>query len=393
MLEKINNRLDQAIANLDKENMEELFPLILDDLRYILINLKSEEESLTPGEKFENGAAISKKVTEYLAKLGTVYLKKVYGIDIEVINCDDYNLSTAGAGYNSKDGKIYYTDFGAILSKQTDLSFLHTTLHEGRHKMQHDQYKTDDLLNFEPHMLRILIENLLEDSMHDNNRQFYQDNYDRLLGENDAEIFSRYEIFNLIRKLMTVYLKETNQTESEIDEILMLKANHIDYIFKTVLQKENFNINKKVEEELYDSEMISDNYDINGQKVDRLITLDKYIKAHPEYQEEYPVLRLLFNGSTPKTYEEIISEKEMYKQNRTPEEQEHIDKMYAEIISLNPILALHHALATNDIYMLKVYLYNHPTILTEYADEIQTLRAKYPVLEQIINEINPKNTI
>lgn len=40
MLEKINNRLDQAIANLDKESMKELFPLILDDLGYILISLK-----------------------------------------------------------------------------------------------------------------------------------------------------------------------------------------------------------------------------------------------------------------------------------------------------------------------------------------------------------------
>lgn len=259
--------------------------------------------------------------------------------------------------------------------------------------MQYDQYETDDLLKFEPHMLRLLKENLLEESLHDNNRQFYQENYDRLFGENEAEMFSKYEIYNFIRKLMTVYLKETNQKENEVDEILMLKANHIDYIFKTILQKENFNINKKVAQELYDAEMISDTYSKDGQQVDRLIMIDKYIKAHPEFQEKYPVLRLLFSGNTPKSYEEIIAEREMYKQNRSKEEQEHIDKMYDEIISLDPILALSHALATNDIYMLKVYLYNHPTILTKYADEIQALRAKYPVLEQIINEINPKNTI
>ena len=103
--------------------MEEMFPLILDDLGYILINLKFEEDSLSPVEKFQNGADLTKKVTEYLAKLGTVYFKKVYGIDIKIINCDDYGLATAGAGYSSKDGNIYYTDFGAILSKQTDLSF------------------------------------------------------------------------------------------------------------------------------------------------------------------------------------------------------------------------------------------------------------------------------
>ena len=127
MLEKINNRLDQAIANLDKESMEEMFPLILDDLGYILINLKFEEDSLSPVEKFQNGADLTKKVTEYLAKLGTVYFKKVYGIDIKVINCDDYGLATAGAGYNSKDGNIITSKnngkdyFGKII--KLDLKF------------------------------------------------------------------------------------------------------------------------------------------------------------------------------------------------------------------------------------------------------------------------------
>lgn len=393
MLEKIYSRLDQAIANLDKESLKELFPLILEDLRYILISIKMQEESLTPVESFNNGAKISKKVTEYLAKLGIVYFKQVYGIDIKVINCNDYGLATAGAGYNREDGNIYYTDFGALLSKQTDLSFLHTTLHEGRHKVQHDQFKADNLFEFEPHMLRLLKENLLEDSLHDNNRQFYQENYDCLFGENDAELFARYESFNFIRKLMTAYLKETNQTENEVDEILMLKAEHIDYMFKTVLQKENFNINTKVEEELYNAEMIRDTYNKDGQKVDRLIMIDKYMKAHPEFQEKYPVLSLLFNGSTPKTYEEIIADREMYKQNRSSEEQEYIDKMYEEIISLDPILALSHALKNNDIYTVKLYLYHHPTIVTEYPNEIQLLREKYPELNPIINEITPKNTI
>lgn len=393
MLDKIYNRLDVATANLDNENIEELFPLILEDLRYILIRLEFEKDMLSEVESFEHGAAISKKVTAYLAKLGIVYFKQVYGIDITIINSDDFSLATAGGGYNEKDGNIYYSDFGALLSSQTQLSFLHTALHEGRHKIQHDQYKTEDLMTFEPHMLRILKENLLEDSLHENNRQFYLDNYDRMLGENDAEIFARYEIHNFIRKLMSVYLSKTNQTEAEVDEILMLKAEHISYMFSTILQKENFNIDSKVQTEIYDSELITDTYNKDGQKVDRLITIDKYIKAHPEHQEEYPVLRLLFNGRTPKTYEEIIADREAYKQNRTEEEQRHIDKMYAEIISLDPILFLTNALVNNDIYMVKVFLIKHPTVVTEYANEIQDLKEKYSNFGPILNEIIPKNTI
>lgn len=36
MLDKINKRLDNAINNLDNDNFIQLYPLILDDLYYIL---------------------------------------------------------------------------------------------------------------------------------------------------------------------------------------------------------------------------------------------------------------------------------------------------------------------------------------------------------------------
>lgn len=40
MLDKINNRLDIALNNLNNDNFEELFPIILDDLEYILSDYK-----------------------------------------------------------------------------------------------------------------------------------------------------------------------------------------------------------------------------------------------------------------------------------------------------------------------------------------------------------------
>ena len=44
MRKRIIEKLDTAIRNMDNDNFEELFPIILDDLTYILIDLKKDED-------------------------------------------------------------------------------------------------------------------------------------------------------------------------------------------------------------------------------------------------------------------------------------------------------------------------------------------------------------
>ena len=78
MLDKINNRLDKAINNLDIENIEELFPIMLEDLEYILEGLNIDEEKLTPSESFMNGVSLTEKKLAYFGKLAVLYFKEMY---------------------------------------------------------------------------------------------------------------------------------------------------------------------------------------------------------------------------------------------------------------------------------------------------------------------------
>lgn len=103
----------------------------------------------------------------------------------------------------------------------------------------------------------------------------------------------------------------------------------------------------------------------------------KFIKLHPELQEKYPLLRLLFNGTQPKTYEEIIDDKEAMKYNKSLEDGQKIESIYKVIIETDPILALTDRIVRNDDEAVSEYLKLHPTLLTEYKDEIEKLKVKY----------------
>lgn len=377
MLEKINGRLDTAINNLDNENFEELFPMILDDLKYILSDFRGERDKLSAKEQFEQGTSLKSKINVYFGKLAKLYFKMMYEMNINIVNSSDYNLAMAGGGYNSNDDKIYYSDFGALLASTSDLSFLHTCLHEGRHKMQHDTYKSEDLISFPPYMLRLLKENLLDNSLLANNRKFYSDNYFILFTENDAEIFARREVNSFIRNLMNLYLKSSNKKENDIDDNLMFKISDINQLFNSILKKEEFNIDAEVESQIYDSKLIIGDFIIDEQSVSRMIATDKFIKANPELQEQYPILKLLFNGKTPKSYDEIMADLTAFKENKTIEEQNLIDDIYKEIIISDPILLLSDILAKGDINYFNRILETYPMIFNEYPEEIRTLNEKY----------------
>lgn len=377
MLENINKRLDVAIGNLDNDNFQDLFPMILDDLEYILIDFKNDRDKLSSEEQFMHSSDLRSKINVYMAKLAKVYFKFAYGIELNIINSSDYNLSMAGGGYNKNDGNIYYSDFGALLSTTSDLSFLHTCMHEGRHKVQHDAYKSDDLLSFPPHMLRLLKENLLDDSLPEDNRKFYSDNYYILFTENDAEIFARDEVHCFIKNMMQLYLKASNKREEDIDDNLMFKISEMNQLFNIILKKEEFNINEDIATQIYNSTIIKGSYSITGQQIDRIVATDKYIKTNPELQEQYPILRLLFNGKVPKSYDEIIADLEKFKEGKTEEEKMQIDNLYEEIITSDPILLLSDLLAKGQTFALDDFLKLYPTVISEYPEELKLLDEKY----------------
>ena len=220
MLDRINNRLDIALNNLNNDNFEELFPIILDDLEYILSDYKKDKEKLTSVEQFMHGIEFHDKIVLYYIELSKIYMKKIYGIDLTFVETDDYSFATAGGGYNAEDDKIYYSKFGSTLAQKSDLTFLHVCLHEARHKMQQDTYTSNDIFSFPSYMLRFLKEVLLENSLQENNRKFYTDNYEILFIENDAEIFAKKEISILVYNLYNLYINLYNKTSGESNELL-----------------------------------------------------------------------------------------------------------------------------------------------------------------------------
>lgn len=389
MKETIIERLDIAIRNMNNKNFEELFPIILDDLKYILVDFKNDMDKLSEEELFECGTVFNNKIYSYIAKLAKIYFKVIYGFDINIINSKDYQLAIIAGGFNRNDGNIYYSDFGITLSLKSNLTFLHTCLHEGRHKMQHDFYKSNELLLFPPYMLRLLKENLLETELKENNREFYRTNYNILFTENDAEIFAKREIHNFIKNMTQMYMKLYNKSPKEMKDLL-IKISVIDNLFTNILTTESFEINSEISSQIYDHNSINCHYVILGKQEDRLIIIDKYIKEHPELQNQYPILKLLFNGNNSKSYGEIINDKANIKANRSLEEQRQIDELYKEIILSDPILALTEKLEKGDIKEVQEYLDLHPTITSEYPEEINALNKKYDYFSTVVSNQHAK---
>lgn len=375
MIEQMINRLEQAKNNLNNEDFLTLFPIMLNDLEYIIKGYKEDEEKLSPEDRFMNGTTITKLRIQYLAELAKLYFNLRYNVKLKIVNSNEYSLALASGGYKETDDTIYYSDFGVILSQQSELSFLHTCLHEGRHKLQHQMYKSNDILSIPPYMLRLLKEDILQSILPGKNRAFYLDNYSILFTENDAEIFAREEIHNFINYLTEIYV-ELNPDSKKDDEIIK-QANEMNDLFEEVLKTEEFRIDPVVESQIYEGEIINSNYQIEGATLDRLIMLDKCIKHNPNLQHQFPILKLLFNGDIPKNYEEIISEKDSLKVGKTEDEQQHIDELYEEIIRLDPILTLTEKLELGDLEYVQEYLLAHPTISEEYKYEIADLREKY----------------
>ncbi len=376
MIDSIMHRLDKTISNLSSGSFVEIFPLILEDLEYILINYKNDKKKLPPDVEFEFGIALTEKIHEYYAKLAKVYVKEIYGMDMNIILENKYSLSGAGGGYNSQDGNMYYSTMGALLATKSDLSFLHTCLHEACHKLQHRVYMADKPVLFPPHMLKILRESLLEESLTENNREFYTSNYTMLFAENDAENFARKNIYNFIDNLFSLYKRRSNKSSIDMMKFLP-KVMKIKDAFVKVLRDEEFRLDPEIIQQLYGENMLNGDYTFHNHQVDKLILIDKYIKFHPELQNQYPILRLLFVENRVKNYEEILQDWDNQKRNLNQQGQQKIDALYEEIIRLDPILMITSLLEKNDNQSVRDFIDLHPTIFEEYPVEMAELTEKY----------------
>ena len=372
--EKIKEKLEKAIENLEKykNNYEMLYPLILKDLYYVLKQVDDDAKELSSVDNFMHGVDIVKLQMKYIAELTSIYVKYMYKEDVIITEDHENQLQGLATGaYDEKQNKIYYNFFGSLLNKKGNLNFLHTCLHEVRHYIQYRNFYETDFYNFDPKMLIILKEIILLDCIKDNN-EFYTENYKITFSENDAEIFAFEELTNFINNLHNLYLKQTRTNlnlEGEKDILIS--------IFKEEIKKEtSSSFDKNVVKQIKEIKNIMGDYTLNGEKKDKLILLDKNLKNHPELQGKYPILKLLFNGNNPKTYEEIIHDIEVIKVNKTKEQIKKIEKLYEYIIETDPVLALKDRFKNQKYSAANVYLMIHPSIQEEYSKEAESISDK-----------------
>lgn len=387
-VEKIKARIDQALKNINNDNLETAFPCILDDLYYILYLHKLDVNQLSAGEQFEYGYNFSCKIIDYLGMLVSKYLKAVYQLDLKIVNKEGYNMTVCAGGYDRKTDKMYYSYFGSTLSNNGQLGFLFTCLHEARHKVQNDLSKNPNGIFTDPRMILLVKEEALENSLIENNRQFYQDNYLDIFYENDAEIFAKSEITVFLNNLFKQYTKLVQSSGKEVSRDIVDKKNKVNTLINMeLLQINSLFTNEEIVKQLNGDTPIVGYYQVNNEDKDKLIIMDKYIKAHPEMKEKYPILQIIFHGDRVKTYEELMQDKE---QLLLQGNIKNIELLFYYIIETDPILALKDRLIKGSVDDVKQYLALHPTLLREYYDEISILKEQFPELNNFLNNGSKK---
>ena len=78
-----------------------------------------------------------------------------------------------------------------------------------------------------------------------------------------------------------------------------------------------------------------------------------------------------------KTYEELMEDIIILKENKSIEEQQQIDALFNEIILSDPILLLTDFLVKGDLESVSRFMERYPTITSEYPEEIESLKNKY----------------
>lgn len=380
----IVNKINQMIKNIKQKDIISNFPEILNDLHYIYYTLEQDESKLDDVDIFMNGPNIDKKVIEYFSIFTQKYIKFKYNTDIEIELHEDYNLATASGAYDCKDNKIKYATLGILIGKINTSSYLHTFLHEAKHKMQHDSYsKTNakDFLSNSENAVILAKEFAYGKGKENDNGEFYMSNYNNLYVETDAEIFSHNTIKTMLMEMFVEYKKQSKAvTTDELRIHLSLVQNKMKKNSLEIQEKRKERMNLNIVNECYGIKPITSSYVYQGEEIDKLIALDKYIKNNPEIQETMPIFKLIFNENVPKTYDEINIDKQRLI-GAYPEKRKQIIEIYNNIIKSDPILYLTYLVENNQTNEVIKFVENHNTIFLEYPEEIEKIINKYWVQE------------
>ena len=350
---KCINKLYDMIQKLPKK-----YPNIDEDINYIWNILPDEMEAISRKQLVNVNYRINELVIIYLMELAILY--KNVEVNYEI---DEMTLLTGTAAYDHENNRILLSVLGMMLKAENTTSYLHTIIHELRHKQQHKFYGEEDIeeiIKYDPQMILVLKHHIYDKYHSSNNREFYSNNYHKLYSEIDAEENAFTSIENLVNDL----IKDNKLKDQILDDLKDIK--------------EISNINPQASTELNSSEPIRTYLRVHGKREDSIILIDKFIKENPVLPDNYKPLKLLFNGYIPKTYEEIIKDRnELLKKYKDQDYFDNIYRLYQNIIKTDPMYQLRDHLSNNSIEEGYNFIAIHPNLSAEYQDEFMDTIIRY----------------
>ena len=346
------------------KNLPNNYPNIEEDINYIWNTLPEEMENFSYDELVDNNYKINELVITYLLELSQLY--KNIKSDYEI---DETMCFYGSGGYDIENNKIRLSVMTMMIIADNIVSYLRTIFHELRHAYQNKFYNEeniDEIIKYDPELIIVLKHHIYKE-YHDI-EDFYDPNYHKLYPEVDAETNALKDIENLVNDLI-----RDNNLKTQI-------LNGLNDI-------EKLNINPQAKLELTTNTPIRTYLKVKGHREDSLILIDKFIKDNPTLIDTYKPLQLLFNGYVPKTYDEIIKERNnLLKKYKDTEYFDNIYRLYQNIIRTDPMYQLRDHLSSNNIDGEIEFLSIHPTLTAEYNDEFMDTIMRYQKIKNNINK-------
>ncbi len=380
--EIIQNKLDTCLKHIQKDGLKNL-PQVIHDLDYLMNQRIEEERKLSLGQQYMHGSDFYEATQNYYLELLKQYMREFYQMNLQVV--EDPNIALAGiAGYDHITDTLKVSINGFLSGGRNKTSSMQTIFHESRHKMQHDSYRAKDIeeaLQYPENMIILAKE---EAFITGQPEAFYKTNYKDLYVETDADEFGFVAVRILLENLIRRYKHQGNELSME-DEITLRKLQKIMIEDSSKEEQDFFEANRfttRARREAMGIDPPTGEFEIDGEKQDRLIAVDKHIKSHPELVMEYPLLNLVMN----KDYDEIMRDRAALIEERP----EQIDRLYQCIIKTDPMLYIEDCVRNVKEYELQGFLKKHPTLKEHYPEELKRLAEKtnHPAIKQLIASIN-----
>ena len=400
--EEIINRMNHALENIQASDFLARMPLILDDMEFVFMTSIAKVDRLSPEEQVNYGYKIKRLAIQFSAALVEQYHRMVYAEKLKIVEKSDFHLSIARGQYDPKDDEIRYSGVGMLLdgSKVGYWDAVHTFLHDSRHKRQQDGYKIGDIskLAHYPAQLMLLIkEDIFTDFNYKNGDRFYYDNYPKLYVEMDAEEYSLTAFKSMLELMVENYYRYCGRHNMKVDSSVKKKYETLNAQMKKIsraIQKENDEmgkIDKNVLLEYKGDLPIISKLELDGEEIDRIVVMDKFIKTHPAIIEKYPLLKILFHDDyTPKTYAELKDEFEKAIQESTTNlyDRYNLSKILSFAIASDPMLTMEFYVDTKNYSSAFAYLMKHPTMFDEYPEELREITDKCtdPLLSRVFDK-------